>query len=131
MESLISLFKAEPFKKEYDLNGVKVVLKMLSRKEYDDVMSRANISSADIVSKEAILRRMVLGYSVVSINGVNIQDIKEVKELVEKSNGLMPTNIAFERVLGDFDAFLVDSFYALYNQLVDDDEKNKEELKKD
>ena len=71
MDSLVSLFKAEPFKKEYEINGVKVTLRMLSRKEYDDVMSRANISADDIVSKEALIRRPVLGYSLQEINGVS------------------------------------------------------------
>lgn len=130
MESLISLFKAEPFKKEYDLNGVKVTLQMLSRKEYDDVMSRANISAEDIVSKEALIRRPILGYSLKAVNGVNVKDITEVKTLLEKSPNI-PLNLAVEQVLGEFDAFYVDGLYALYNQLVDDDAKNREELKKD
>lgn len=130
MESLISLFKAEPFKKEYDLNGAKITLQMLSRKEYDDVMSRANISADDIVSKEALLRRPVLGYALKSVNGVNVKDIKEVKDALEK-NPNISVNLAVEKVLGDFDAFFVDGMYALYNQLVEDDAKNREELKKD
>ena len=130
MESLISLFKAEPFKKEYDLNGAKITLQMLSRKEYDDVMSRANISADDIVSKEALLRRPVLGYALKAVNGVNVKDIKEVKDAIEKTPNI-PVNLAVEKVLGDFDAFFVDGMYALYNQLVEDDAKNREELKKD
>ena len=130
MESLISLFKAEPFKKEYDLNGAKITLQMLSRKEYDDVMSRANISADDIVSKEALLRRPVFGYALKSVNGVNVKDIKEVKDAIEKTPNI-PVNLAVEKVLGDFDAFFVDGMYALYNQLVEDDAKNREELKKD
>lgn len=130
MESLISLFKAEPFKKEYDLNGVKVTLQMLNRKEYDDVMSRANISAEDIVSKEALIRRPVLGYSLKAVNGVNVKDIIEVKKLLDKSPNL-PLNIAVEQVLGEFDAFYVDGLYSLYNQLIEDDAKNREELKKD
>ena len=52
MESLIALFKAEPFKKTYDIGGVKVTLRMLTREQYDDVMSRANISTEDLISKE-------------------------------------------------------------------------------
>ena len=130
MESLISLFKAEPFQKEYDLNGVKVTLQMLNRKEYDDVMSRANISAEDIVSKEALIRRPVLGYSLKAVNGVNVKDIIEVKKLLDKSPNL-PLNIAVEQVLGEFDAFYVDGLYSLYNQLIEDDAKNREELKKD
>ena len=130
MESLISLFKAEPFQKEYDLNGVKVTLQMLNRKEYDDVMSRANISAEDIVSKEALIRRPVLGYSLKAVNGVNVKDIIEVKKLLDKSPNL-PLNLAVEQVLGEFDAFYVDGLYSLYNQLIEDDAKNREELKKD
>lgn len=130
MDSLLSLFKAEPFKKEYEINGVKVTLRMLSRKEYDDVMSRANISADDIVSKEALIRRPVLGYALQEINGVNVKDLKEVKSVLEKNQNL-PINIVVEQVLGDFDAFLIDSLYGLYNTLVEDDEKNRAELKKD
>ena len=130
MDSLLSLFKAEPFKKEYEINGVKVTLRMLSRKEYDDVMSRANISADDIVSKEALIRRPVLGYSLQAINGVSVKDLKEVKSVLEKNQNI-PINIVVEQVLGDFDAFFIDSLYGLYNTLVEDDEKNRAELKKD
>ncbi len=130
MDSLVSLFKAEPFKKEYEINGVKVTLRMLSRKEYDDVMSRANISADDIVSKEALIRRPVLGYSLQEINGVSVKDLKEVKSVLEKNQNI-PINIVVEQVLGDFDAFFIDSLYGLYNTLVEDDEKNRAELKKD
>ena len=130
MDSLVSLFKAEPFKKEYEINGVKVTLRMLSRKEYDDVMSRANISADDIVSKEALIRRPVLGYSLQAINGVSVKDLKEVKSVLEKNQNI-PINIVVEQVLGDFDAFFIDSLYGLYNTLVEDDEKNRAELKKD
>lgn len=130
MDSLVSLFKAEPFKKEYEINGVKVTLRMLSRKEYDDVMSRAKISADDIVSKEALIRRPVLGYSLQEINGVSVKDLKEVKSVLEKNQNI-PINIVVEQVLGDFDAFFIDSLYGLYNTLVEDDEKNRAELKKD
>ena len=130
MDSLVSLFKAEPFKKEYEINGVKVTLRMLSRKEYDDVMSRAKISADDILSKELLIRRPILGYSLQEINGVNVRDIKEVKDVLEKTPSL-PLNLAVEQVLGTFDAFLIDGLYDLYNTLMDDDEKNREELKKD
>ena len=130
MDSLVSLFKAEPFKKEYEINGVKVTLRMLSRKEYDDVMGRANISADDIVSKEALIRRPVLGYSLQEINGVSVKDLKEVKSVLEKNQNI-PINIVVEQVLGDFDAFFIDSLYGLYNTLVEDDEKNRAELKKD
>lgn len=130
MDSLLSLFKAEPFKKEYEINGVKVTLRMLSRKEYDDVMSRAKISADDILSKELLIRRPILGYSLQEINGVNVRDIKEVKDVLEKTPSL-PLNLAVEQVLGTFDAFLIDGLYDLYNTLMDDDEKNREELKKD
>jgi hypothetical protein len=130
MDSLLSLFKAEPFKKEYEINGVKVTLRMLSRKEYDDVMSRANISADDIVSKEALIRRPVLGYALQEINGVNVKDLKEVKSVLEKNQNI-PINIVVEQVLGDFDAFFIDALYGLYNTLVEDDEKNRAELKKD
>lgn len=130
MDSLVKLFKAEPFKKEYELNGVKVTLRMLNRKEYDDIMSRASISADDLVSKEALIRRPILGYSLQEINGVNIKDIDEVKNILAK-NPTLPLNLAVEQVLGDFDAFLIDGLYALYNTLLDDDEKNREELKKD
>lgn len=130
MDSLISLFKAEPFRKEYEINGVRITLRMLSRKEYDDVMSRANISADDIVSKEALIRRPVLGYALQEINGVNIKDLKEVKDVLSK-NPNIPVNLAVEQVLGDFDAFFIDTMYGLYNTLVEDDEKNKTALKKD
>lgn len=130
MDSLLSLFKAEPFKKEYEINGVKVTLRMLSRKEYDDVMSRANISAEDIVSKEALIRRPVLGYALQEINGVNVKDLKEVKSVLEKNQNI-PINVVVEQVLGDFDAFFIDSLYGLYNTLIEDDEKNRAELKKD
>lgn len=130
MDSLVKLFKAEPFKKEYEINGVKVTLRMLSRKEYDDIMSRASISADDLVSKEALIRRPILGYALQAINGVNIQDIQEVKDVLTKTPNL-PLNLAVEQVLGDFDAFLIDGLYNLYNTLLEDDEKNREELKKD
>ena len=131
MDSLISLFKAEPFKKEYEINPkVKITLRMLSRKEYDDVMSRANISAEDIVSKEALLRRPVLGYALQEINGINIKDIPEVKSFLDKNPDL-PVNLAVEQVLGDFDAFVIDAMYGFYNKLAEDDEKNRAELKKD
>lgn len=130
MDSLVKLFKAEPFKKEYEINGVKVTLRMLSRKEYDDIMSRASISADDLVSKEALIRRPILGYALQAINGVNIQDIQEVKDVLAKTPNL-PLNLAVEQVLGDFDAFLIDGLYNLYNTLLEDDEKNREELKKD
>lgn len=131
MQSLIDLLKAKPYQHTYEIKGVKFTLRMLTRKEYDDVMSRASISTEDIVSKEALLRRPVLGYALQEINGANVKDIVEVKKLIDESNGLMPVNIAVERVLGDLDAFYVDALYALYDKLVEDNDKSREELKKD
>lgn len=131
MDSLLGLLKAEPYTNTYEIEGVKFTLRMLTRKEYDDVMSRASISADDIVSKEALLRRPVLGYSLQKINDVNVKDLKEVKEAIDATKGVLPLNLAVEQVLGDLDAFYVDALYALYNRLVDDDTKRREELKKD
>lgn len=130
MESLIALFKAEPFKKTYDIGGVKVTLRMLTREQYDDVMSRANISTEDLISKEALIRRPILGYSLQDINGVKLSDIKEVKDIIDETKGALPVNLAVERALGKFDASFIDTLFGFYNTLVEDDTKNKEELKK-
>lgn len=131
MESIISLFKAEPFKKEFTIGGVRFELRMLTRNEYDDVMSRTKMASDDVLSREAILKRPVLGYSLQSINGVNIKDVKEIKEKIDKSNGFLPINLAVEDVLGGFDAFFIDTLYNFHLKLIEEDEKNKESLKKD
>ena len=131
MESLIDLFKAEPFSKTYTIQGVSVKLKMLNREQYDDVMSKANMGTDDIISKEALIRRPILGYAIQSINDVNIKDIKEVKNIIDESKGVIPLNLAIETALGEFDANFVDVLYSYYNTLLEDNAKHRESLKKD
>lgn len=130
MESLIKLFKAEPFEKEYTIGEVKFSLRILTRNEYDDVMSRANIGADNILSKEAQIKSQILGYSLSSINGVKMEDIPEIKEILSKNKG-MPVNIAVEYTIGKMNYLFVDKLFDFYNQLVEDNEASNNALKKD
>ena len=71
-----------------------------------------------------------MGYSLQDINGVKLSDIKEVKDIIDETKGALPVNLAVERALGKFDASFIDTLFGFYNTLVEDDTKNKEEIKK-
>lgn len=133
MDSLLALFKAEPFSKEFEINGVKLHLRVLTSKEYDEIMSRAKISLNDLVSKRAMIKRPILGYSIVSLNGVRVEDFKEIKESLkihkDKKEDL-PINLIVEEFLGELDTLTIDAFYSLYEELEEEKSKSLEEIKK-
>lgn len=135
MENVLSFFKSEPFTKEYTFNNFKVKLRTLTRAQFDDVMLRASISVDNIISKDAIVKRMILGYALVSINGVSVLEIPEIKEGIEDykkrfNTQLVPTNLVIEDVLGKADAAYTDSLYDLYNLLKAENQERLEEIKK-
>ena len=135
MDKVLSFFKSEPFSKEYTFNNFKVKLRTLTRAEFDDVMLRASISVDNIISKDAIVKRMVLGYSLVSVNGVSVLEIPEIKEGVEDykkrfNTQAVPTNLVIEDVLGKADAAYTDSLYDLYSLLKAENQERLEEIKK-
>lgn len=133
MESILSLFKAEPYSKEFEINGVKAKLRVLTSKEFDEIMARANISLSDLVSKRAMIRRPILSYSLVSLNGAKVEDFKDYKEIEQSYKDKKEEytrNMILEELLGKFDSLLVDSLYSLYETLEQEKAKELEEVKK-
>lgn len=135
MEKIVSFFKSEPYSKEFTLGDFKVKLKTLSRIEFDDVMARAGISLDNIVSKEAIVKRPILGYAIISINGSPVSEVPEIKLAIEDykkryNQPSAPLNLMVEDALGNMDAGLVDILYDFYKTLQEENQKRLDEIKK-
>lgn len=135
MEKIVSFFKSEPYSKEFTFGEFKVKLRTLSRAEFDDVMARADISVDNLISKDAIIKRSVLGYALISVNGSPITELPEIKlaitDYMKKYNQpSAPTHLLVEDALGNMDAGLVDVLYDFYKNLQEENQKRLDEIKK-
>lgn len=135
MENVLSFFKSEPFFKEYTFNNFKVKIRTLNREEFDDVMLRASISVDNLISKDAIIKRMILGYSLVAVNGVSVSEMPEIKDSIDSYKKRFnvqsaPLNLIVEEVLGKADTGYIDSLYDLYNTIRQENQERLESVKK-
>ena len=128
MESLIKTLRGETTQKEFSLGAnLKVKLRTLTQEEMDNVVARTQAQS--IVTQGELMKKPVLGYSLMSINNVPMEAFPEVKEAIKKDRE-KPTNYIVEEVLGKLDAQMCQELYELYLELADEVRKERENLKK-
>lgn len=127
MNELVRLFKAEPFSKVFDIDGIKVKLCVLTREQFDSIALRFSAKNLEV--QESLLFRPILSYAIQEINGVKVSDFTDIKKLMD-SNPLLTVNDALYELLGQFETDYINRLFTLYSKLVEEDTKRKEEVKK-
>lgn len=107
--------KTEEF--EVDYNGIKILFRTLSQREYDEI-AMLN-PRTDIIGLE-LNKIPILARAIISIDGQRIEGYSEVSE--QDSN--IPEMARKEKVVGQMDAIVVEELFRVYA------EKREEILKK-
>lgn len=126
MDSLIDALKGKPVEKEVEFASMKMKIRTLKRKEMDDVLRRS-ISDNPIVQME-LMKKAILGYSLISLNGVDMEMYPDVREKMKDVNA--KRNECVEDILSNVDVTTLNLIYDAYIELAEADRKNKESLKK-
>ena len=90
-----------------DYNGLKIVFRTLSQKEYDEIL-RIN-PRADLFGLE-LTKIPTLARAIVSIDGMKFEGYSEFVEMDSKLSAVQRKEI----IIGDMDAISVDALYTLY-----------------
>lgn len=107
--SLLEKLEGKTEEMEIDYNGMKIVFRTLSQKEYDDI-ARTNPRS-DLLGFE-LTKIPILARAIVNIDGQKFEGFSEVEE--QDSN--LPMVKRKELVLGEMDAIIVDELFRLFSQ---------------
>ena len=107
--SLLEKLEGKTEEMEIDYNGMKIVFRTLSQKEYDDI-ARTNPRS-DLLGFE-LTKIPILARAIVSIDGQKFEGFSEVEE--QDSN--LPMVKRKELVIGEMDAIVVDELFSLFSQ---------------
>ena len=105
--SLLEKLAGKTEEMEIDYNGMKIVFRTLSQKEYDEVTKlnpRTDILGLDL-NKIPILAR-----AIVSVDGQKFEGYSEIEE--QDKN--IPDIRKKENVIGNMDAIVVDELFRLY-----------------
>ena len=107
--SLLEKLEGKTEEMEIDYNGMKIVFRTLSQKEYDDI-ARTNPRS-DLLGFE-LTKIPILARAIVSIDGQKFEGFSEVEE--QDSN--LPMIKRKELVIGEMDAIVVDELFSLFSK---------------
>ena len=131
MEKLIDLFQAGTNVKEFKVNGLSFKMRTITADELIDVLKHADYQSSTPETKFFLAKKMTIAYSLEAINGVEILAIPEVVKLKSdlKDEKLTKADLLM-KILGSFDAEVIDTLYDCYNVVVTENNKKREELKK-
>lgn len=131
MEKLIELFQAGTAVKEFKVQGLAFKMRTLTTDELIEVLKRADYQSTTPETKFFLAKKMTIAYSLESINGVEVLAIPEIVKLKAdlKDENLTKADLLM-KVIGSFDAEIIDILYACYNLVVEENNKKREELKK-
>lgn len=105
--SLLEKLAGKTEEMEVDYNGMKIVFRTLSQKEYDEV-ARAN-PRADILGFE-LTKIPILARALVSIDGQKFEGFSEIEEQGDN----IPEIKKKEIVIGNMDAIVVDELFSLF-----------------
>ena len=97
--------KTEEF--EVDYNGIKILFRTLSQKEYDEI-AMLN-PRTDIMGLE-LNKIPMLARAIISIDGQRLEGFSEVTEQDSK----IPEIVRKEKVFGQMDAIVVDELFRVY-----------------
>ena len=131
MEKLIDLFQAGTNYKEFKAGTLSFKLRTLTTDELLDVLRHADYQTSTPETKFFFAKKMTIAYSLEAVNGVEIMAIPEIVKLKEELKDKDATKVdLLMKVLGAFDADIIEDMYNCYNQLADESNKKREELKK-
>lgn len=105
--SLLEKLAGKTEEMEVDYNGMKIVFRTLSQKEYDEI-AKQNPRN-DIIGLE-LNKVPILARAIVSIDGQKFEGHSEIEE---QDNNL-PITKRKENVIGEMDAIVVDELFNLY-----------------
>ena len=131
MEKLIDLFQAGTNIKEFKVSGLSFKMRTLTTDELIDVLKHADYQSSTPETKFFLAKKMTIAYSLESINGVEVLAIPEVVKLKSDLKDAQATKAdLLMKIIGSFDAEIIDVLYDCYNRVVEENNKKREELKK-
>lgn len=105
--SLLEKLAGKTEEMEVDYNGLKIVFRTLSQKEYDEI-ARVN-PRADLFGLE-LTKIPILARAIISIDGLKFEGYSEIIEQDSK----LPEIQRKEIVIGSMDAIIVDELFNLY-----------------
>jgi hypothetical protein len=132
MEKLIDLFQAGTTVKEFKTKNLSFKMKTLSTDELLEVLRHADLQSTSQETKIFTAKKLTIAYALESVNGVEILAIPEIAKLRadSKDQNLTKQELLL-KVIGSFDAEIIEDLYRCYDSIVQENNKKREELKKD
>lgn len=97
--------KTEEF--ELDYNGIKIIFRTLSQKEYDEIL--ANTLRTDLVGLE-LNKVPLLARAIVSIDGQKFEGYSEFEEQEKELTAIQKK----EKIIGKMDSIVVDELFKIY-----------------
>lgn len=129
-EELIKAFRGEILSKEFIINGRKIVLRTLKGSEREEAMQKAVLLALSSQYQEAFLRRPVMGFALVSIDGMALASHPEILSKLNDKDRPLKLNEAVELLYNEFDSNLQDALYSKFLELDSERLKGIEEVKK-
>ena len=132
MEKLINLFQAGTVVKEFKTKNLSFKMKTLTADELLDVLRHSDLQSTSPETKIFTAKKWTLAYALESVNGIEIMAIPEIAQLraSNKEKEFTKEELLL-KILGSFDAELIEDLYQCYDRMVVENNKKREELKKD
>lgn len=131
MENLIDLFQAKTTTKEFKTPNFSFKLRTLTADELTEVLRRADILSTSNETRVFVAKKLTLAYALESVNGVDVLALPEIAKL--RANPEFKDSSKVELLLpllGAFDADIIEDLYQCYNNALDENTKQRAELKK-
>lgn len=132
MERLVDLFQAGTTVKEFKTKNLSFKMRTLTTDELLDVLRHSDLQSTSTETKIFTAKKMTIAYALESVNGVEILAIPEIAKLRSESKDKDITKQELLlKIIGSFDAELIEDLYNCYDSIVKESNKKREELKKD
>ena len=130
MEELIDILQGKTKTHKFTAGALQVVMRTLKEKELDDIYRDVGLKATSEVGADLLRRRHILARAIISVNGIPTAQFTEVQKLMSENN-TQDVHHAIFQVLSDLSPQSLGVLWACYVELVQLDEKEKSELKKD
>jgi len=121
--SLLEKLAGKPEQFEVDYNGIKIVFRTLSQKEYNEIHEH-NIRT-DILGLE-LVKVPILARAIVSIDGQKFEGYSEFQSQDAKLEDIK----RIENILENMDAIVIDELFRIYGDKREEILKKKIQIKK-
>ncbi len=130
MEELIDILQGRTKTHKFTAGTLQVVMRTLKEKELDDVYRDVGLLATSEVGADLLRRRHILARALVSINGIPVSQFPEIQKCMSEED-TKDVHIAIFKTLSDLSPQSLGVLWSCYLELVQLDEKEKAELKKD